>query len=180
VSIAVGRLTNEVQRRAKRVRCNAGLGPPRPSPASRRPDYDPLRGSGSVIPRWSARRACEVGLRRAAVLVAGMAGCGTGTPGFDRSPFDSHAERDALCCAIEGPAVLDSLLVPPADRDALTGRSCAQGRSVRLGPDETRNRWMTAFECATSTAIRSRGSPGRVFCVKDLDDRNLKPWWPNE
>jgi len=76
-----------------------------------------------VIPWWSARRACEVGLRRAAVLVAGMAGCVTRTPGFDRRPFGSLAERDALCCASEGPAGLDSLLVPPADRDALTGKA---------------------------------------------------------
>jgi len=71
------------------------------------------------------------------VLVAGMAGCGTRTPGFDCRPFDSHAERDALCCASEGPAVLDSLLVPTADRDALTGRSRSQGGAVSLGADET-------------------------------------------
>ena len=100
-------LTNEVQRRAKRVRCNAGLGCWCPHTACSLRSLGPLRctdptaefevlmigvrrtrGEGADVgatnldgylhvwePWWSARRGCEMGLRRGA-------GAGGLEPGF--------------------------------------------------------------------------------------------------
>ena len=78
-----------------------------------------------------------------------------------RRPVESHAEPDGHEGAWEDPGRFDSLLVPPGDRDALTGTVSFPGVTLRMDPDATITD--SRFEYATRP-----------------DSHSLKPEWPNE